>query len=188
MSVKLHNIMIYTGYVESNSWSALCFNHDIGFESVEEMIQHLSQCILEGDELDKKYAYVPQCCKNNTSKTAKYCPTCGSLLEKEEINREYYAELIRDLQFGTFDSVAHTIWEVMERDGWVLWGDSRLKTTDFANVVILQENGELLMAKCAFGRIFDETSGGLNQTPEKEKRKDISRKILLPKKAKLVID
>ena len=194
--MKIKNVMVYTGYVESSSWSALMFCHKVGFNSVEEALHHLGECILTGLKLEQKYSYFPPCCIASMEKVDKFCSKCGRDIQKRAIDREDLAQAIIDLRTGNNDSIGQEIWETLASNDWDANGlhDSN----DFTNVVILGDNGEYTLADAAFGRVFD--IGPMNEEHAKfygaEDRTEAERRkfckdryrISAPKGAKFFLD
>jgi len=165
----------------SGSWSAIPFCHRIGFNSVEEALQNLGQCLLTGFRLEEKYTYFPECCRKAMEDgTQKFCSKCGRNVVKRSIDRERLADFILDIRTGNNDSIPQEVWEILESNNWSMWGWCNHKgfNNNFTDVVILGEHGEYTLTDAAFGRIFDigpinEDSFNYNpeetwkQTPEK---------------------
>jgi hypothetical protein len=195
--MKISNVMVYTGYVESASWSALMFSHKVGFDSVEAALHHLGECILTGLKLEEKYSYFPPCCIASMERVDKFCSKCGRDIQKRAIDRERLASTIIDLRTGDNDSIGQEIWETLESNDWSLWGKFGADN-DFTNVVVLGDYGELTLTDAAFGRIFDvapmnETNSQFYEAedrPEEQRRKECKDKykISFPKGAKFLID
>ena len=195
--MKIKNVMVYTGYVESASWSALMFSHRVGFDSVEEALHHLGECILTGLKLEEKYSYFPPCCIASMEKVDKFCAKCGRDIQKRAIDRERLASAILDLRTGNNDSIGQEIWETLANNEWDLWGKFGA-SNDFTNVVVLGDCGEITLADAAFGRIFD--VGPMNEENrryfetedrmEEQRRKDCQDKyrISAPADAKFFLD
>jgi hypothetical protein len=152
---KVRNLLLYSGYVESNSWAALAFRNEDGFDSVEEALQHLGKCILEGIKLYHEYNKKPSkdCCSNE-SNSNKFCSQCGQSLQKEEIDQETVEVWLQDIHVGNNDSIPYEFWDILSANGWTLWNNSDVNT-DFNNVVVIHEKAEVIISRAAFGRIFD---------------------------------
>lgn len=193
--MKIKNVMVYTGYVESSSWSALMFSHEDGFDSVEAALHHLGECILIGVRLEEKHSYYPPCCRENMEKAERFCGKCGQNLEKRAVDREKLAQVIVGLRSGDNDSNGYEIWEVLASNGWELWGKLGKGGNDFTNVVVLSEYGEYTLADAAFGRMFDVAPTNdeyykPEPKSEKERRKDCKDKyrVFAPQGAKFFLD
>jgi hypothetical protein len=195
--MKINNVMVYTGYVESSSWSALMFTHEDGFDSVEAALHHLGECILTGLKLEEKYSYFPKCCIASMEKVDKFCSKCGRDVQKRAIDRERLSQQIHDLRSGDNDSIGQEIWETLENNNWHLWGKFGA-SNNFTNVVVLGDHGEITLANAAFGRVFNDGPlnednakfYGENDRTESERRKCCKDKycISAPKGAKFFID
>lgn len=197
--MKLKNVVVYTGYVESNSWSALCLQHQgEGFDSVERMLQNLGACILTGYRVMLKHSYFPKCCIDSMEKVLNTCATCGKDLVRI-IDRTSLSIQIRDLRRGHNDTNPNEIWEILASNNWMMWNDDTLKETDFTNVVILKERGEALLADAAFGRVFmpallDKSDYDYchilarRAEPVDKLKKEFQHQISFPKGAKLFVD
>lgn len=202
--MKLKNVLVYTGYVESGSWSAIPFQHRTGFDSVEEMLQHLGQCILTGYKLEEKYTYFPKCCLETMEEAKqKFCGKCGRNVVRRAIDREKLAHKVLDIRTGDNNSICQEIWEILKSNDWSMWGwwNDGNETNDFTNVVVLGDHGEFTLADAAFGRIFDvgpsnedsmdyDPEENWKKTPEEERRQRCKDryKISVPKGAKLFLD
>ena len=194
--MKLHNIMIYTGYVESGSWSALCYKHYRGFDSAEELMQHFGKCILDSMKAGEKDHHFMKCCLASRKKSHKHCTECGQSTKERTIDVAILSDYILRLHTGDNNSNnEYDTWDNLEGNYWAQWGYSN-EDNNFTNVVILLENGEHLLARSAFGRVFE--PGPLNEDnyyngyllgdSEKERRKSVAGSISIPKKAKLFLD
>lgn len=174
--------MIYTGYVESSSWSALCFRHSVGFESAEEGLQHLGECIKLGIQESYEYTYFPKCCRESLEKGLKYCGSCGQRTSNDKLDVETLSQYILHMNGGNMNSgVPHEVWDMLDTNGWRLMGGPYLNTNNFYNVVIIQENGEWHLARAAFGRVFNDSPENIeflkqnwNTTPKNWARKEFS--------------
>ena len=153
--IKAKNFLFYTGYVESGSWSCLAFKHAYGFGSIEEALQHFAECILLGLKEDRENKYISKCCiKEKEDSDNKYCNKCGTPLRTLEIDAEDIEILIRLFQTGDNDSIPHEFWKILDANNWELWGNS--DKTDYRNITILGDYSEIIIARAAFGRIFDD--------------------------------
>lgn len=195
--MKIQNILVFTGYVESSSWSALPFHHHVGFDSVEEALQHLGQCILTAFRVEDEHTYFPPCCRESMDKMFDHCSKCGQYVKKRIIGRERLAQAIVDMRTGNTDSIGGEFWEIITGNGWNIWGQDT-RGNSFDNVVILGEHGEYTLADAAFGRIFDNGpqdpedynfDESWKKIPEQERRDSLDRFLIdYPDGAKLFLD
>jgi hypothetical protein len=152
----INNVLIYTGYVETSSWAGLGFYHGSkdGFDNATQALRHLAKCILQGFQDSSEYYNMrlkPECCQKYVDNTDQYafCPKCGTRLVVPKINKEMLEEFIIDLRIGHTDSIPQEVWESLDANGWYLWGDYKIKQTNFENVVVVHQYGEHILAGLA---------------------------------------
>jgi hypothetical protein len=126
-----------------------------GANCVEVLLQNLGKCILKGLQDDEESRYVPKCCRENKKKSHTCCSKCGKSLAEKEWDEESLSYEIADICSGTNDSNPHEVWEYLNANGWVFWGNVyKQDTTTFDNVVIIYEHGEMLLASAALGKLL----------------------------------
>lgn len=189
--MKAKNFIIYTGYVESSSWSCLALRHQHGFDSVEKALQHLGKCILLGFKEEEEGVYWIECCREAQAKDYKHCEKCGQLVKIPEMDAERLGYCIIDMQRSDMDRGPHEVWETMSANGWMLFGGPYTNTNDMNDITIIKDNGERHLAQAAFGRLFDESpehaefmKQSWNSTPKDWVLKDFS----IPSGMKMFMD
>lgn len=189
--MRARNFIIYTGYVESSSWGCLALRHSYGFESVEEALQHLGECILTGFKIEEENFYWAKCCRESQAKKIKFCDQCGQRVSFPELDIERLGRLIMDLQRSDMNGIPHEVWEMMDGNGWKLFGGPYMNSNTMANIVIIQDNGDRHIAQAAFGRLFDETPehAEFMKSNYKTTPKDwVRREFSIPKGMKMFMD
>ena len=191
--MKVYNIFIYTGYVESSSWSCMALNNRKGFDSLEEALQNIGKCLRESCETQEKDRYKPICCKETkaNNKDAMCCIKCGERLAYK-INKEYLAEDFLHMHRGDMnDGAPCDMWDNLSVNGWALIGGPWLEVNDITNVAVVQEKGEELISQAAYGRLADESPESIEfykNSAYKSPRDYVQSHVNVPEGMKIFLD
>lgn len=129
----IKKLAIYTGYAESQSNAVMLFEHDKGFNDVEEAAENIYLLIRE-QVSEEHNANRKECCKKNEG--AKFCPDCGTRLYdelEEQVMNDYASDAFQVLH-GSPCVENYELIERLRNAGWNLWGspsDGYVSIMDF---------------------------------------------------------
>ena len=116
------NLLIFTGYAESESLGALVANHDHEFATAREALADLLACLRDHLNAERAPAERKKCCKTTLKAlpAARFCATCGrSTAVAEAVDYEELAEALKDLRCKENDGTGD-LQEYLEARGWTL--------------------------------------------------------------------
>ena len=109
--MKVHMLILHTGYVEECSTGSLILWNPEGFDTVEDAINSLAAAFKEAWENNRQRALA-------SAKRYHRCPHCDKPLVKDQpMQAEDIAELVGTYLTGIADG-SHDIWEALEHHGW----------------------------------------------------------------------
>lgn len=166
--MKIHNLLIYTGYVESSSISCMAYRHDNGFDCVEEALENLGKSFLRGTEREMEYNR--NSCSHKNDDQARYCQQCGRRIQKSEIDYETLVDRILSYASGDNNSTSYETYLEIESAGW------EHPNVNMKNTVIVRERGEEFLASLALN-IENEYGIPLDGVVETHKKMRIYKKL-----------
>jgi hypothetical protein len=153
--VNVQTLVLSVGYAEDAQLASVIMHHSQGFESVEEALYHIGECLVE--VYRQPPSGLSKCCKESIEENYTFCSTCGRHLTKEDIEQETIESLAREFLLGTVDSSAHFLDEIYGT-GWHV-GDFNNGFNPFSYpTAVVYECADMAIAHCYLGNTEKENT------------------------------